>query len=145
MIIFGVALLALCTLAGALLGEMLGAALGVKSNVGGVGIAMILLIGARIALARRGLLGRDLRFGIEFWGALYIPIVVAMAAGQNVILAIRSGPLVIIAAILTVAVCLIAVAILVRLGGTMETMDEIEQREAAARDAGLAPVGDPNR
>jgi malonate transporter MadL subunit len=145
MIIFGVALLALCTLAGALLGELLGAALGVKSNVGGVGIAMILLIVARIALARRGLLGRDLRLGIEFWGALYIPIVVAMAAGQNVILAIRSGPLVITAAIVTVTVCLIAVAILARVGGTMETMDEIERREAAARDAGPAPVGDRER
>jgi len=135
MIILGVALLALCTLAGSLLGELLGALLGVKSNVGGVGIAMILLIVARIALARGALLGRDLRLGIEFWGALYIPIVVAMATEQNVILALRSGPLVIIAAILTVAVCLIAVAILARLCGPMETMDQIELRKAATGDA----------
>ena len=44
MIIYGVALLAICTLAGVIMGDMLGVLLGVKSNVGGVGIAMILLI-----------------------------------------------------------------------------------------------------
>ncbi len=55
MTIFGVALLALCTILGNLLGEALGQALGVKANVGGVGIAMLLLIAARIGLARRGL------------------------------------------------------------------------------------------
>ncbi len=48
MIIYGVALLAICTLAGVIMGDMLGALLGVKSNVGGVGIAMILLICARL-------------------------------------------------------------------------------------------------
>jgi len=132
MIIFGVALLALCTLVGAFLGELFGAALGVKSNVGGVGIAMILLIVARVWLARSGRLDREVRFGIEFWGALYIPIVVAMAAQQNVILAVRSGPLVIIGALVTVAVCLAAVALISRLSGRTETMDEIEARQAAA-------------
>jgi malonate transporter MadL subunit len=135
LIIFGVALLAFCTLAGAVLGELLGAALGVQSNVGGVGIAMLLLIGIRIWLARSGRLDREMRFGIEFWGALYIPIVVAMAAQQNVILAVRSGPLVIVAALLTVMACLAAVALISRLSGPVETMDEIDAREAAAAGA----------
>jgi malonate transporter MadL subunit len=36
------------------LGDLLGVALGVKANVGGVGIAMILLILARLWLSRRG-------------------------------------------------------------------------------------------
>lgn len=130
LIIFGVALLAICTLVGGIVGELLGAALGVKSNVGGVGIAMILLILARLWLARSGRLDREVRFGIEFWGALYIPIVVAMAAQQNVVLAIGSGPLVLVAALLTVALCLVAVASISRLGGPVETMDEIEAREA---------------
>jgi malonate transporter MadL subunit len=44
MMIFGVALLAICTLLGLLLGDMLGVAIGVKANVGGVGFAMILLL-----------------------------------------------------------------------------------------------------
>ena len=39
MAIYGVALLAACTLIGAILGDLLGYAIGVKANVGGVGIA----------------------------------------------------------------------------------------------------------
>ena len=53
MIIYGVALLAICTLAGVIMGDMLGVLLGVKSNVGGVGIAMILLICARLWMQKR--------------------------------------------------------------------------------------------
>jgi hypothetical protein len=37
MTIFGVALLALCTLVGVFVGDLLGIVLGVKANVGGVG------------------------------------------------------------------------------------------------------------
>ncbi|MFI7939002.1 malonate transporter subunit MadL, partial [Acinetobacter baumannii] len=48
MIIYGVGLLALCTLVGVIAGDLLGVLLGVKSNVGGVGIAMILLICIRL-------------------------------------------------------------------------------------------------
>ncbi len=58
MIISGVALLAICTLLGAVFGELLGQVLGVKANVGGVGIAMVLLIAARAWLAGRGRLSR---------------------------------------------------------------------------------------
>jgi malonate transporter MadL subunit len=132
MTIFGVALLALCTLVGAFLGDLLGVALHVKANVGGVGIAMILLIAGRLQLQRRGLLAPGLKLGIEFWGALYIPIVVAMAATQNVVSAVGAGPLVAIAAVLTVVVCFVAVAVISRVSGPAETMDEIEARERGA-------------
>ena len=56
MIIYGVGLLALCTLVGIVVGDMLGVLFGVKSNVGGVGIAMILLIFIRIWMDKRGLM-----------------------------------------------------------------------------------------
>jgi len=131
MAISGVALLAICTLLGALLGDGLGAALGAKANVGGVGIAMLLLIAARLWLSRHGRLSEGAKLGVQFWGALYIPIVVAMAAQQNVVAAVRGGPVVILAGIGTVAVCFIAVALLGRFGGRGETMDEIEARQAA--------------
>jgi malonate transporter MadL subunit len=134
MVISGVALLAICTLLGAWLGELLGQALGVKANVGGVGIAMIFLIIGRLWLGRRGLLSPPLRFGVEFWGALYIPIVVAMAAQQNVVAAVKGGPVVLIAGAGAVLVCFIAVALIDRLGGPAETMDEIEAREAGEND-----------
>ena len=41
MIIYGTALLAACHLIGLFLGDLLGALIGVKSNVGGVGIARV--------------------------------------------------------------------------------------------------------
>ncbi len=53
MIIYGVALLSLCTLAGLFIGEILGVLLGVPANVGGVGIAMLLLIFVGSYLGKR--------------------------------------------------------------------------------------------
>lgn len=117
MIVFGVALLATCTLIGVYLGDLLGVALGVKANVGGVGIAMILLIAARVWLDREGRLSKGVKFGVEFWAGMYIPIVVAMAAQQNVVAALTGGPIVIIAAVGSLVLCFGAVALLSRLGG----------------------------
>jgi malonate transporter MadL subunit len=115
MTISGVALLALCALLGAFIGDLLGVVLGVKSNVGGVGIAMIMLIAARVWLMRRGLLSPKLKLGIEFWAALYIPIVVAMAAIQNVVAAVSGGPVVVLAGVGSVLISLLATALLIRL------------------------------
>jgi malonate transporter MadL subunit len=129
MTISGVALLAICTLLGSFVGDLLGVALGMKANVGGVDIAMLMLIASRIWLVRRGLLSEGLKLGLIFWGALYIPIVVAMAANQNVLASLASGPLVLIAAIGAVLVCFASVAIISRMSGPTETMDEIEARE----------------
>jgi malonate transporter MadL subunit len=134
MAISGVALLAICTLLGGLLGDWLGIALGVKANVGGVGIAMMLLIAARLWLWRRGLLSQGVMQGVGFWGALYIPIVIAMAADQNVVSALKSGPVVIVAALGTLIVCFAAVALISRMSGPVETMDEIEARETGASE-----------
>ena len=92
MIIYGVALLSLCTLAGLFIGEILGVLLGVPANVGGVGIAMLLLIFVGSYLGKRGLLSAKTEQGVEFWSAVYIPIVVAMAAQQNVLGALSGGP-----------------------------------------------------
>jgi malonate transporter MadL subunit len=114
MTIYGVALLALCSLLGAFLGDVLGVALGVKTNVGGVGIAMMLLMAGRVWLMRRGLLNERLKLGIEFWAMMYIPIVVAMAAIQNVVAAVSGGPIVVIAGVGGTALCLVATALLIR-------------------------------
>lgn len=114
MTIYGVALLAICTLIGVGLGDLLGMALHVKANVGGVGIAMVLLISARAWLARNGALSAGIKLGTEFWATMYIPIVVAMAAQQNVLSAANGGPLVVIAAVLTVSACAGIVALISR-------------------------------
>lgn len=135
MTISGVALLAICTLLGGFLGDVLGRILGVQANVGGVGIAMIILIAARFWLKKRGLLSRGVIFGVEFWGALYIPIVVAMAASQNVVAAVEAGPLVVVAAVSAIIVCFASVALIGKMSSKTETMDEIEAREKAQGDA----------
>lgn len=114
MIIYGTALLALCHLLGIVLGDLLGQALGVKTNVGGVGIAMLLLISTRLYLHRRGWLSAATESGVSYWGALYIPVVVAMAAQQNVVAALRGGPVALIAAVGSVVLCGVFVSIINR-------------------------------
>ncbi|HEX3485041.1 MAG TPA: malonate transporter subunit MadL [Micropepsaceae bacterium] len=138
MTIFGVALLAICTLLGTFLGDILGVALGAKTNVGGVGIAMIMLIAARVWLMGRGKLTHGLKLGIEFWAALYIPIVVAMASIQNVVAAVRGGPVVLIAGAGAVIVCLAATALLIRLTREPEITDRAAEAHAARVLSGAA-------
>lgn len=116
MVIYGTALLALCHLAGLFLGDLLGSAIGVKANVGGVGIAMLLLISSRLYLHRRGLLPKETEAGVAFWGAMYIPVVVAMAAQQNVVTALRGGPVALLAAFGAVLTCACCIAAINRMG-----------------------------
>lgn len=89
--IYGTALLAACYLLGSFLGKLLGQILNVNANVGGVAIAMMLLIAGKELLAKKGLLPQSTQFGIIYWAGMYIPIVVAMAAGQNVVAALSGG------------------------------------------------------
>ncbi|HVJ53892.1 MAG TPA: malonate transporter subunit MadL [Aliidongia sp.] len=140
MTISGVALLAICTLLGSYLGDLLGIVLGVKANVGGVGVAMMLLIAARLWLVKQGRLSQGLKLGVEFWGALYIPIVVAMAAQQDVVSALSGGPVVLLAGFGAVILCFAVVALIGRLSGPVETMDEIEARERETAAAQSDPA-----
>lgn len=110
MIIYGVGLLALCTLVGVIVGDLLGILLGVKSNVGGVGIAMILLICIRLWMEKRGVMTVETEKGVSFWGTMYIPVVVAMAAQQNVVTALSSGHMALFAAVVSVIVCTLTIA-----------------------------------
>lgn len=110
MIIYGTALLAVCHLLGIFLGDLLGHAMGVKTNVGGVGIAMLLLIFARLYLLQTDKLPKLTELGVEYWGALYIPVVVAMAAQQDMVAALRGGPVALLSALgaAIVSACVIA-------------------------------------
>ena len=105
MIIYGTALLATCHLLGIFLGDPLGQLLGVRTNVGGVGIAMLLLIAARLYMQKRDILPKLTELGVEYWGAMYIPVVVAMAAQQDMVAALRGGPVAVLAAVLTETLC----------------------------------------
>lgn len=116
MVIYGVALLSFCMLVGVFAGDLLGDVIGVQANVGGVGIAMLLLILLSNLSHRKFALGEPTERGIGFWSAMYIPIVVAMAAKQNVIAAISSGWMAIVAGVAAVAVSFAMIPVLSKFG-----------------------------
>tara|TARA_Y100000766_G_C18558774_1_gene436599 strand:- start:266 stop:619 length:354 start_codon:yes stop_codon:yes gene_type:complete len=91
MVIYGVALLSFCMLLGIVLGEFLGRLFGIDANIGGIGIAMLLLIFLSDYLKNAFRLGDITEKGITFWSMIYIPIVVAMASKQNVLGALDGG------------------------------------------------------
>jgi malonate transporter MadL subunit len=132
MIIYGTALLAVCHLLGVFLGDLLGSLIGVKANVGGVGIAMLLLISARPYLHKRGLMPNATEAGVGFWAAMYIPVVVAMAAQQNVVAALKGGPVAVISAVGAVLLCGCTIAIINRAGPKPE--DAAWQTAAVAEE-----------
>lgn len=104
MVIYGVAILAGCYLIGMFFGEIIGTLMGIDSNVGGVGIAMLLLIVVVDKLQKSGKISKPAESGLAFWNAMYIPIVIAMASSQNVLGALTGGPLAIIAGVAVVIV-----------------------------------------
>jgi malonate transporter MadL subunit len=59
---------------------------------------------------------KDTEAGVGFWGAMYIPVVVAMAAQQNVLVALKGGPVALLSAIGAVALCACAIALISRTG-----------------------------
>ena len=98
--IYGVALLALCFLAGQILGTYLGDWLGTGGNVGGVGFGMLFLIllNDRFNLSRH--YTTESKDGITFWSAMYIPVVIAMSATLNVKSALTGGGVALFAGII---------------------------------------------
>ncbi|SFH65206.1 malonate transporter, MadL subunit [Collimonas sp. OK307] len=131
MIIYGVAVLAICTLIGQFAGSLLGVLLGVQANVGGVGFAMILLLVATDYLQRAKKMPAISAQGITFWTAMYIPVVVAMAAQQNVVAALKGGPAAILAGVLAVAVSFALIPVIDRIG----------KAKYVVADAAEQPVG----
>ncbi|MBT5707045.1 malonate transporter subunit MadL [Verrucomicrobia bacterium] len=116
MAIYGTTLLAGCLLVGLLVGRLLGWLVGLNANVGGVGIAMLLLILCSDRLHRSGRMKPPTEGGILFWSSIYIPIVVAMAASQNVVAALKGGAVAMVAGVLSVGVCFALVPLISRLG-----------------------------
>ena len=121
MIVYGVALLSGCLILGMIIGEALGAALNVEANVGGVGIAMIFLVLASNSEKFKSLTQDAAGSGIKFWSAMYIPIVVAMAAKQDVAGATEGGLLAVVAGIAAVTVSFALVPILSKIGNKTST------------------------
>lgn len=97
MTIYGVALLAFCFLVGKILGYLLGDILQFNGDIGGVGFAMILLILCHTYFKNKGWITAPSTKGILFWSSMYLPVIVAMAATQNVHAALSGGMLALLA------------------------------------------------
>ena len=123
MTIYGVALLAFCFLVGKLVGNGLCLAIGFDGDVGGVGFAMILLIVANALMKKKGWLADATEKGILFWSSMYIPIVVAMSATQNVKAAISGGPVAIVAGVGITLTGFLLVPLISRIGKREEAQN----------------------
>ena len=116
MAIYGTALLSICLLVGLITGRLIGKLIGIEADVGGVGIAMLLLIVLSSRMQKAGQMRAPTESGILFWSAVYIPVVVAMAASQNVRTAITGGPVAIVAGVLSVVACFALVPVISKIG-----------------------------
>ena len=123
MVVYGVALLAFCMLTGIFLGDLLGQLIGVDANVGGIGIAMLLLIFMANIKNSFFEINSLTKSGVNFWSAMYIPIVVAMAAKQNVVAAISSGWMAIVAGVAAVVVSFAMIPVLAKIGSGSQQDD----------------------
>jgi malonate transporter MadL subunit len=114
MTIYGVGLLAGCFIAGQLFGELLGRLLHIDANVGGVGFAMLLFILLKEWLSRKhyNLSTAIQGQGVSFWEAMYIPIIVAMSATQNVKVGVSSGHVAILVGVIPVLCLILLVPVL---------------------------------
>lgn len=122
MVIFGVAILSICFLFGVFFGDLLGQILGIDANVGGVGFAMLMLILLVEYLKKKDKLNKQTQEGLAFWSGMYIPIVIAMSAQQNVVAALDGGILAIIAGVAVVVISWAVVPLLSK-GGKVEILE----------------------
>lgn len=73
------------------------------------------------------------QFGVLYWSGMYIPIVVAMSAGQNVVAALSGGVLGIIVSVASLVGTVLVIRYLNRISGDYETYEwTIERVEKTA-------------
>ena len=114
--IYGVALLAFCFLIGKLIGNYLGVLIGLKNDVGGVGFAMLLLMISYSYFKKKDVVKEMTTQGILFWSSMYIPIIVAMAATQNVKAAISQGPVAVIIGVVVTMTGFLLIPLISKIG-----------------------------
>jgi len=112
MYIYGCALLAICLLAGNFIGLLLGALTGFGTNIGGVGFAAILLLVINLIrpIDRMQIKTQE---GIHFWQGMFLPVVVAMTASQDVVHAIDGGLLALLAGVVPVFIAFALMPVLI--------------------------------
>ena len=107
--IYGVAILAGCAFLGSFIGNILGLLTGINSDIGGVGFSMLLLLLITNSKKVNKILPENYTKGIDFWKEMFIPVIIAMSASQNVVSALKNGWAAIVAGIAVVVICLLLV------------------------------------
>lgn len=126
--IYGVAVLAGCMLAGTFIGNVLGLLIGLNSDIGGVGFAMLLLLLVTNSKKISHKLPKGTSEGLTFWKEMFIPIIIAMSAAQNVYHAISSGIFAIVAGLAAVAFAFALVPV-INLMAKKNTEDKVAEEE----------------
>lgn len=94
--------LALCMLLGKYIGTCFGTLVGINADVGGVGFAILLLLFVGNSKLFPFTKQQDFINSMTFWKKMYIPVVVAMAASQNVHRMLTSGMVAIVGGVASV-------------------------------------------
>lgn len=126
MVIYGVLLLAICYFAGLFVGEVMGRFVGLNANVGGVGFAMLflLLMCSYSETVKTSLKNERLCSGLKFWQNMYIPVVIAMSASQDVVKAVRSGWLAILCGVTLTVLSLCLIPLVSRISSSKNIAEE---------------------
>lgn len=101
--IYSLVTIALCMLLGKYIGTLLGTLVGIGADVGGVGFAILLMLLVTNCKKFTFTQRQDFIQGMNFWKKMYIPVVVAMAASQNMYRMLTSGMVAIVGGAAAVA------------------------------------------
>lgn len=118
--IYGVAILAACMFLGTTIGNIIGLLTGINSDIGGVGFAMLLLLLVTGSKRINKILPKGYEKGIEFWSGMFIPVIIAMSASQNVYSALSGGWLALLAGIAVVVAAFVLLVVLNTIAGKLE-------------------------
>ncbi|MEK0452705.1 MAG: hypothetical protein AGIKBDMD_00644 [Synergistaceae bacterium] len=119
-------MLSLCYFAGLFVGEVTGRLVGLNANVGGVGFAMLflLLLCSYSETVKNSLQNERFSDGLKFWQNMYIPVVIAMSASQDVVKAVRSGWLAILCGITLTVLSLCLIPFVSRISSSKNNLEE---------------------
>lgn len=127
--IYGVALLSGCMLVGSFIGNLLGLLTGLNSDIGGVGFAMLLLLVLTNSKKVNEIMPKGYEKGISFWKEMFIPVIIAMSASQNVISALDGGLLALVSGLGVVLVSFLLIPVFNKFIGDSTIEEETEEEK----------------
>ncbi len=129
-VIYGVALLAGCMFLGSFIGNLLGLLIGLNSDIGGVGFAMCFLLMMTNSKKIDKILPEGYTKGLDFWKEMFIPVIIAMSASQNVVSALDGGLLALTAGVGVVVIMLLLIPVFNKFTSKTAKVEDNEEIEA---------------